>query len=117
MVNPRTFVVTGELRSFVTSRITEEVCLTLSSTDYVSNKLFLYPSLRVSSDTSELTMLSISISDDARFNGDGDIVLLINEDENEPPSVFIIRERCGWNGSAEQRNQIWNTVMLIFEEV
>ena len=110
-------IVTGDLHSFVASRITEELSLTLSSTEYVSNKVFLYPSVRTSISISEPAMLSISISDDVRFNGNGHVILLINEDENQTPSVFIVRERRDWDGSPEQRQQLWSMVMSILDEV
>jgi hypothetical protein len=110
-------IVTGDLHSFVASRITEELSLTLSSTDYISNKVFLYPSVRTSISNSEPAMLSISISYDVRFNGNGHVILLINKDENQTPSVFIVRERRGWDGSPEQDQQLWSTVMSILDEV
>lgn len=110
-------IVTGDLHSFVASRITEELSLTLSSTEYIPNKVFLYPSARTSISISEPVMLSISISDDVRFNGNGRVILFINEDENQTPSVFIVRERRGWDGSPEQRRQLWSTVMSILDEV
>ena len=107
-------IVTVNLQSFVASRITEELILTLSSTDYISNKVFLYPTVNR---TSEPAMLSISISDNVRFNGNGHVILLINEDENQTPLVFIIRERRGWDGSPEQHQQLWSTTMSILNDV
>jgi hypothetical protein len=110
-------VVNGDLHSFVASRITEELSLALSSTDYISNKVFLYPSVKRSWMNPEPIMLSISISDDVRFNGNGNVILLINEDENQTPAVFIVRERHAWDDSPEQRLQLWSTVMSILDEV
>ena len=107
-------IVTGDLHFFVAARLTEELSATLSSTDYISNKVFLYPSI---SRTSEPVMLSISISDDVRLNGNGHVILLINEDENQYPSKFLVRERRGWDGSAEQQHQVWNTVVSILDEI
>ena len=110
-------IVTGALHSFVASRITEELSLTLSSVDYVSNTVFLYPSVNRSSINSEPAMLSITISDGVRFSGNGHVILLINEDENQTPSVFIVRERRGWDGSPAQHQQLWSMVMSILDEV
>lgn len=110
-------IITGDLHSFVASRITEELVLTLSSTAYISNKVFLYPSVNSSSAQPESIMLSISISDDVRFNGKGHIILLINEDENQSPLMFMVRQRQGWDASAEQYHELWKRVMTILEEV
>lgn len=110
-------IVTGDLQFFVASRIAEEVSLVLSSTDYTSHKVFFYPSVNRSSVNSDPTMLSISISDDVRFNGNGHVILLINQDENQPPYIFYVRERCGWHGNAEQRQQLCSAVMSILDEV
>jgi hypothetical protein len=108
-------VVTGELVAFVASRITGEVARALSSTrSCVQDNIFWYP---VFGEDGRPTMMTITVSDDSRFNGHGDVVLLVNVDENEPPSVVRMRERQGWEGSQEQIQELMYAVISVLDQL